>query len=129
MSISFVDEKEAIAAVAVVIAGADGVGTLAERTSLFDQLGALGAFSSLDAEAVGTLVGSVTDKLWSNLEVTGSGALASNSVNSVFSSAAGVLSADLRQQTYDFAATLVSADEAVQTEASSLQSLRAAFEL
>ena len=78
---------------------------------------------------MGTLVGSGTDKLWSNLEVTGSGALASNSVNSVFSSAAGVLNADLRQQTYDFAATLVSADEAVQTEASSLQSLRTAFEL
>ena len=35
MSISFLDEKEAIAAVALVMIGADGIGTLGERTTLF----------------------------------------------------------------------------------------------
>ena len=50
------------------------------------------------------------DRLWTNLEATDTGALASDSVSSVFSAAASILDADQRQQTYHFAATLADAD-------------------
>ena len=129
MSISFVDEKEAIAAVALVMIGADGIGTLGERTTLFNRLRGMEAFSSLDEAAVGALVGSMTDRLWTNLEATDTGALASDSMNSVFSAAASILDADQRQQTYLFAATLADADVQGPAETRSLQDLRAAFGL
>jgi len=58
---------EAYAAVSLLVVGADGVGTLEERQSLFEQLGKAAVFSDYDSERLGALLGTLTARMYDDL--------------------------------------------------------------
>jgi len=67
MSFKFESAAEAYAAVSLLAAGADGLGTMEERRFLFEELGKLDVFAAYNTESLGALLGSLTGRLFSDL--------------------------------------------------------------
>ena len=135
MSISISNDTEAIAAVAVVVTGADGIGSIQEQSTLFGRLASMDAFAEIDEAGIATLVGSVTGNLVDNLSTTETGAFSPESIDTVFAAAANVLDSTLRVATFNFAAELMMSDEQAgslmgdTSEIACMRQLRSAFEL
>ncbi len=73
MSFNVESPAEAYAAVSLLVAGSDGVGTLEERQFLFDMLGETTVFSDYDSERLGALFGTLIARMYDHLPVEGVG--------------------------------------------------------
>ena len=72
MAVHLQDAAEAYAAVALLVVGADGLGTLQERDFLFGQLGQAEVFAGLTPESLGGLLGQVTGRMFISVSDDGS---------------------------------------------------------
>ena len=67
MAFTLENPAEAYAAVSLLIAGADGVGTVEERQFLFEKLATIDVFAGQDAESMGCLLGTLTGRMFAEL--------------------------------------------------------------
>ena len=73
MAFKVENPAEAYAAVSLLVAGSDGVGTLEERQFLFEKLGEATVFSDYDSERLGALLGALTARMFDDLPNNGVG--------------------------------------------------------
>ena len=71
MAFSVESPAEAYAAVSLLVAGSDGVGTLEERQFLFDMLGKNTVFSDYNSERLGALFGTLIARMYDDLPIDG----------------------------------------------------------
>jgi hypothetical protein len=126
MPIQFENSNEAFLSVLSVVAGADSVGSIAERDYLFQTVKGLPGNSNLGNQDINALLGRVTDKVYSALPQT-DGAITSAGVEELFAAAKSQLSPELRQALLKAAARLCETDETGAAEAALLSQLRSAF--
>jgi hypothetical protein len=126
MPIKFETSSEAFLAVLSVVAGADSVGSMAERDYLFETVKGLPGNSSLGKRECSELLGQVTEKVYSALPQA-DGAITSAGMEELLATAKSALSPELRTAVLKAAAQLCEADETNAAEASLLGQLRRAF--
>src|SRR5262245_31393841 len=126
MPIKFENSNEAFLSVLSVVAGADSVGSIAERDYLFQTVKGLPGNSNLSNPEINKLLGQVTEKVYSALPQT-DGAITSAGMEELFAAAKSQLTPDLRQAVLKAAARLSETDETGAAEAALLSHLRSAF--
>jgi hypothetical protein len=126
MPIKFENSNEAFLSILSVVAGADSVGSIAERDYLFQTVKGLPGNGNLTNPEINQLLGQVTDKLHSALPQT-DGAITSAGMEELFAAAKGQLTPELRQVVLKAAARLSETDETGADEAALLSQLRSAF--
>ena len=126
MPIKFETSSEAFLAVLSVVAGADSVGSMAERDYLFETVKGLPGNSSLGKRECSELLGQVTEKVYSALPQA-DGAITSAGMEELLATAKTALSPELQKAVLKAAAQLCESDETNAAEASLLGQLRRAF--
>lgn len=114
---------DAFAALAVLIVGADGVGTTEERQFLYGALAALPMFRDLDASQFAVLLSDTTDRVCSSLP-TEDGWVTEEGVLSVLRQIRQTLSPELRERALQMATDLAGSDEISVEEDALLQHVR-----
>ena len=123
MSIKFEQPVQAIVAVAAVVIGADGVGSLEERNALFGKVKNLDALKGVSEGDFRKLLNDMTDRLFSELP-TKDGALEPLAIDQLASAAKAVLTPEQRAAAYQMAVQLAAADGQGQKEKALLDQLR-----
>lgn len=100
---------EACAALAVLIAGADSVGTLDEGRYLYDRIAAMPVFAGLDRERFTGLMDEATEWVWSTFPTAG-GTLTDDGVADLVNRIGLALPRDMRVDTLRAAVGLARAD-------------------
>jgi hypothetical protein len=126
MPIKFENSNEAFLSVLSVVAGADSVGSMAERDYLFQTVKGLPGNSNLSNPEINELLGQVTDKVYSALPQT-DGAITSAGMEELFAAAKSQLTPELRQAVLKAAVRLSETDETGAGEAALVSQLRSAF--
>ena len=126
MPIKFENSNEAFLSVLSVVAGADSVGSIAERDYLFQTVKGLPGNSNLSNPEINELLGKVTDKVYSALPQT-DGAITSAGMEELFAAAKSQLTPELRQAVLNAAVRLSETDETGAGEAQLVSQLRSAF--
>ncbi len=109
MSIKFGEAAEAFAAVAAVVIGADGVGTMEEQRALFGRVKDLAVFKDRSEEDFRALVGNVTDRVFGELAQESS-ELRPEAIEQLATASKAVLSAEQQKAAYQMAVELAEAD-------------------
>jgi hypothetical protein len=100
---------DACAALAVLIAGADGRGTLAESAFLYDHVARMSQFGDLDRDGFTRLVSDAADWMWTSLP-TEDDRLTDDAVGTVLQEICGAISPNLRSAALQMAVGLARAD-------------------
>jgi hypothetical protein len=116
-------EAEAFACLAVMMAAADGVGTLDEGHYLFDTMARLPVFDGLDATGFMALLAEANRHVVSFARVE-DGNITEEGISSLLSQVRETLSPELRQQAAQMALDLARADEVSQEEEALLDRIR-----
>jgi tellurite resistance protein len=114
---------DAFAALAVLVVGADQVGTLEERRFLFERLSAHSVFGDLDGEAFAALVGDTTEQLHTSLP-TADGRVTDEGVSRAVGMIAGALTPELCTEAFRMAVDLARIDGMVRPEEAMLERVR-----
>jgi len=123
MSIKFEQPIQAVVAVAAVVIGADGVGSLEERNALFGKVKNLDVFKGVSEGDFRKLLNETTDSLYSALP-TEDGVLTGKAIDQLASAAKAVLSPQQCAAAHQMAQMLAAADGQEQKEQSLLDQLR-----
>ncbi len=115
---------DAFAALAVLVLGADRVGTFEERRFLFERLSAHSVFGDLDGEGFGTLVRDTTEKVCTSFP-TDEGRVTDAGVSEAVGMIAGSLTPELRTDAFRMAVDLARIDGIVRPEEAVLEIVRA----
>ena len=126
MPIKFETSNEAFLSVLSVVAGADSVGSIAERNYLFQTVKGLPGNSNLSNPEINELLGRVTDKVYAALPQI-DGEITSAGMEELFAAAKSQLTPELRQAVLHAAARLSETDETGAAEAALISQLRSAF--
>jgi len=116
-------EAEAFACVAVMMAAADGVGTLEESHYLFDTMADIPVFRDLDAEGFLMVLAEANRRVFSSPR-TEDGRLTEDGVAAVLHQVRDALSPSLRAEAVRVALELAGADEVSAEEAALMERLR-----
>jgi len=114
---------DAFAALAVLVLGADRVGTFEERRFLFERLSAHTVFGDLDGEAFATLVKETTDQVHDSFPID-DGRVTDEGVSEAVGMIAGTLSSELRTDAFRMAVDLARVDGMVRQEEAVLELVR-----
>jgi hypothetical protein len=109
MSIKFNTPAEAFMAVAAVALSADGVGTMAERKVLFDQVKSLPVFKNASTEEFGDLCSSVTANVYNSLPTVNM-ILTTQGIDMLIGAVKDALDTDQRKAAVKMASELCAAD-------------------
>jgi len=109
MSIKFEEPVEAVVAVAALVIGADGVGSLEERNALFGKVKNLDVFKGVSEGDFRKLLNATTDRVFSELPMK-DGAIEPKAIDERASAARAVVSAEQRSTVYQMAVQLAAAD-------------------
>jgi tellurite resistance protein len=123
MSIKFEQPVQAVVAVAAVVIGADGVGSLEERNALFGKVKNLDVFKGVSEGDFRKLLNDTTDRLYGALQ-TEDGVLTGQAVDEIAAAAKAVLTPQQCTVCHQMALMLAAADGQEQTEQSLLDQLR-----
>ena len=126
MPLKFETSNEAFLAVLAVVVGADQVGSIAERNYLFEKVKSLPSFADSSAPEFGTLLGRVTETVYSALPQV-DGTITPAGIDDLLVAAKSQLSPEMRQAALKAAAQLCESDETDATEAALLSRIRRAF--
>lgn len=116
-------EAEAFACLAVMVAAADGVGTVHEGHFLFDRMARLPVFEGLDAVGFTTLLSEASRHVVSFARPD-DGALSDEGISILLREVRGSLSPELRQQALLMARDLARADDVSREEEALLERIR-----
>jgi len=114
---------DAFAALAVLVVGADQVGSFEERRFLFERLSAHSVFGDLDGEAFAALVGETTEQLHTSLP-TADGRVTDEGVSRAVGMIAGALTPELCTDAFRMAVDLARIDGMVRPEEAMLERVR-----
>lgn len=123
MSIKFNEPVEAAVAVAALVIGADGVGSLEERNALFGKVKNLDVFKGITEGDFRRLLNETTDRLFSELAMK-DGAFEHRAIDDLASAAQAVLLPEQCGAVYRMAVQLAAADGQGQQEKALLDQLR-----
>jgi len=85
---------DACAAIAVLVAGADGIGTTQESRFLFEHVAALPVFSELDRDGMAALLAAAAEWVWSERDADGT--VRPRDLGEITDEIAGALTPELR---------------------------------
>jgi tellurite resistance protein len=113
---------EACAALAVLLAGADEVGTVEEGRFLFETVAAMPVFAGLDRSGFATLMGRTTEWVWSSFPTEG-GRITDAGVSDLVARICNALPAEERLDTLKAAVGLARSDGVSAEEKQLLEAL------
>ena len=116
-------EAEAFACVAVMMAAADGIGTLEEGHYIFDTLANLPVFENLDAAGFRTVLSDANRRVSSFAHVDG-GSITEEGIASLLGQIREALSPDLRTQVVQMAFDLARSDDVSREEEELMKRIR-----
>ncbi len=119
-------EAEAFACVAVMVAGADGIGTAEEGHYLFDTMSKHPVFRDLEPAAFTDVLSRASRHVYA-FGRAADGRLSDEGVSTILDQVRTILSADLCEQAVQMAFDLARADEMAEEEESLMQRLRRAL--
>ena len=128
MSIQFDNNAEAFASVVVVVAAADKIGSLEEQAFIFTKVKSLAVFSDYDEASFAALLGSVVEKVYSELPTT-EFFITEDGLMTLCQALCEVLNPDLRLEAYSMAVGLIRADVASKEEMALLAGLHTGLDL
>lgn len=119
---------DAFACLAVLVIGADKVGTFEERRFLYERLSGNGVFEDVSEEAFATLVKETTDRVC-DLLPTEQGRVTDEGVSEAVGMIAGVLTTELRREAFRMAVELARVDGMAPSEETLLGLVRDGLDL
>lgn len=119
---------QACAALAVLMAGADEIGTMEERRYLFETIAAHPVFADLDRAGFMKLMRETTDWIWSSLPTEGA-RVAEEGIAAVVELIRDVVPVEYREDAIRAAVGLADADGVTSEEASLIERLSAELEV
>jgi tellurite resistance protein len=126
MAFSVESPAEAYAAVSLLVAGSDGVGTLEERQILFEKLGEATVFSGYDSERLDALFGTLNARMYDNLPNDGVG-LTDDAIDILCASARAQLDLGQCSDLFALAANVACCDAIEENERAMLARIAAAL--
>ncbi len=123
---SMESEAEAFACVAVMVAGADGIGTAEEGHYLFDTMARHPLFRDLDQASFTDVLSKASRHVYA-FGRAADGRLSDEGVSSILNQVRAILSAELCQQALQMAFDLARSDEMAAEEESLMERLRQAL--
>ena len=123
MSIKFEQPIQAVVAVAAVVIGADGVGSLEERNALFCKVKDLDVFKGVSEGDFRKLLNDMTDRLFGALPAE-DGVFTGQAIDQLASAAKAVLTPQQCTATHQMAQMLAATDGQKQAEQSLLAQLQ-----
>ena len=126
MTVKFAQDTEAFLSVLTLVAGADQSGSLEERDFLFKKVRGLALFKNLNDADFSTLLGKVTDAVYSGVPQA-DGEFTAAGIDSLLAEVKKVLSADLCKALVQLSSELGGADGTNASEAALLNKIRGAL--
>ena len=117
---------DAFAALAVLVLGADRVGTFEERRFLFERLADHEVFEGLDRDAFGTFMAETTDRVCAAFPTDGM-RVTDEGVSEAVALIADVLNPELRSEAFRMAVDLARSDGMVLSEETVLERVQKGF--
>lgn len=119
---------QACAAMAVLMAGADEIGTMEERRYLFDTIAAHPVFADLDRAGFRKLMQETTDWIWSSFPTEGAH-VAEEGISAIVALIRDVVPVEYREDAIRAAVGLADADGVTSEEASLIERLATELEI
>jgi tellurite resistance protein len=119
---------DACAALAVLVVGADELGTMAEGRFLFDTIAHLPVFEGMDTAGFGALVAETAEWVWSSY-ATDDNRISDAGLDELLDMICGALPHDIRAETLRAAVGLAKADGMVEPEKMLLKRLCAGLDV
>jgi len=113
---------DACAVLALLVVGADDVGTMAEGRFLFDTIASLPMFEGMDHSGFGALMAETTEWVWSSY-ASDENKISDEGIEELLDMVCAALPEDLRAETLRAAVGLAKADDMVEPETRLLERL------
>jgi hypothetical protein len=126
MALKFEKNTEAFLAVLAAVLGADNVGSLEERDTLFRKVKAIALFGNPSMAEFSKLLAKVTDAVYSELPMQ-DGAISAAGIDKLLAEAKKALTPDLRKTLIATASDLIDADGADEAEETLVEKIRSAL--